>query len=201
MAQLPTIPAFTQGESGPANLANLQNLANAVAFLANMDVRPTWKMYKAGTLALVANTWTNLGLGQKAFDSDNICTVGASSLVTIKTQGYYALEICAQVISGTTATLFELAFLFTAGANNPHIVNGTTKRFGRRGGQTASSTASACSASCTADIAPIVMFPGDTIAPQVNVQSALTLQNNANGAYDAGRFAVTFTGQWLRTGS
>jgi hypothetical protein len=195
---LPSVPTFT---AGAPSIANLNALSYAVSFLCDNDTRPAWSFFMyTGTQSIVAATWTNVSYDHTAFDSDGVQSYPYAQIVT---QGYYALTACVQIeANANTADMYTGAFLFTAGANNPHYTTGTTQFFGYRGGK-ASSTAQAAAdnAVCLADLTPMVLYPGDKLSVSVYLSAAHTLDINQNTSYIQGRFATKFTGNWIRTGS
>lgn len=200
MATLPTVPGPFADGTAPT-LVQLQQLAGAVSFISDCDVRPTWHLYQTNTQSLSASTWTNLGTAggnNVAFDSDGVSS--GSGVATIVTQGYYAVEACADIAVSSPAFTFLVAFLWKAGANNPHFTNGTTLRFGARGGNIVTD-ASANTAYCASDICPNVCYPGDTIVPQVFASAAIGLKYNTNDAYNEGRFVANFTGYFISEGT
>ena len=188
MATIPTIPTFTDGDS---NLTNLQDLSNAVNFLVNAQVRPTWHLYKTGTSSLSSGI-TSVVFGTVAFDSDGVSN---GTGVTIVTPGYYHTEMCVQVECTATGEQINVWFLVTFGANNPNFTNGTTKIYGARGSTTSSQTG-VDAARVSSALCPYALYPGDKINPQIQVGTALTLDNNSNTSYIQGRFVCNFTGRW-----
>lgn len=204
MAQtvIPTVPTFSTGDH---SLTNLENLASCVRFLVG-DIRPDWHLYKTATQSITASTWTTLTFGSTAYDSEasgagntGICTDGTGA--TIRTQGLYAVEACANFRGlATTGPYCEMCFLMTGGGNNPNLSSGSTIRFGLRGNQGPASTTQEA-AICIGDTTPICAYPLDTIRVQVQVNLATTVQPNNNTAYNEGRFAMSFTGHWTRVWS
>lgn len=194
MATLPTVPNFATNDS---SLTNLQNLSAAVNFLVNCGVRPLWHFIRTATFSLAANTWNAPGYSTVIYDSDGVQSSGLAKIVT---QGYYAVEGCADLQTGASGILFDTRFLLTAGPNNPHLTNGSTRIFGQRGGNSVA-TASQDTAVTLTDVCPIVCYPQDTLQFQVWVNSATTLNFNQNTSYIQGRFVAQFTGYFVRTGT
>lgn len=195
---LPSIPTFT---AGAPSINQLNALSYAVSFLCDNDVRPAWSFFMyTGTQSVSANTWTNVSFDHTAFDSDG---VQSYPYAVIKTQGYYGLSACVQPeANANTTDLFAAAFLFTAGANNPHYTSGNTQFFGYKGsGLSSTGSAAADNAFCLSGETPMVLYPGDKISVSVYITAAHTLDYNQNTSYIRGRFATKFTGHWLRSGS
>lgn len=195
MATLPTVPSFS---AGSPSVATLNQLSQAVSFVADMDVRPFWHLYKTATQSITLNTWTSLTFGSIAYDDDN---AQDGTGVTVVTQGYYSLTGCAQFRCTTTAVEVSCAFLMTGGGSNPHLGTGVTNRFGYRGDQTQNNTASADTAICATDTTPFPCYPGDTLRFQVYSGANITLNNNTAVSYEQGRFVPNFTGYLVRTGT
>lgn len=194
MATLPTVPTFGTNDS---SLTNLQNLSGAVNFLINCGVRPLWHFIRTATFSL-ATGWNNPGYSTVIYDDDGVQSTGVASIIT---QGYYAVEGCVDILGTVSGVNFDTRFLLTAGPNNPHLTNGTTRIFGQRGGAT-TAVASQDTAVTVADICPIVCYPQDTIQLNTWVQTGpQTLEFNNNGSYISGRFVANFTGYFVRTGT
>lgn len=196
MATLPIVPAFVAGDT---SITKLQQLSQAVSFLVDCDVRPTWHMYQTTTTAITGSTWTTPGTKTIAYDDDGVA-ISTAMIATIVTQGYYAVEACLPIRTLAGAQSTDCAFLVTAGPNNPHHVNGTTTFFGQRGNNSFAGTGGDATGSIS-DICPWVLFPGDTVQPQAWISAAATMDFNTNTTYLNGRFVTNFTGYWLRTGS
>jgi hypothetical protein len=195
MAVLPTIPSFTVGDT---SVTKLQQLSDAIGFLSDIDFRPMFKVYKTATASITLNTWTTLPGGTQDYDNDGFFSSGVSFAPTIQTQGYYAFEACVPLLTGTSTIGERIAFLMTAGANNPNLAPGGTFRFGLRGGNSVSTTAND-TAQCTSDLSPMGLYPGDTVALQVFVDATTSTNFNANASYISGRVVPMFMGYWTRT--
>lgn len=197
MATLPTVPGpFTDGTA--PTMTQLQQLAYAVSFLSDRDVSPIWHFYQDSSESLTANSWNSITYNHNVIDSDGVHASGG--VAQIVTQGYYAVEACIGLSVTSTGFSFIGAFLWTAGANNPHFTSGTTLRFGPRGCNGVNNNSS--NTGCTPiDICPNVCYPGDTIQPQVYVTAALSLKANTNDSWNEGRFSANFTGAWIAEGS
>lgn len=201
---LPSVPTFT---AGAPSIAQLNALSYAVSFLVDDDVRPIWKVFLFnGTQALTASVWNNVTFDHVAIDSDGVSTgAGTKSVPAIVTQGIYDLEACVQLeaVAGT-GQMFTTAFLFTAGANNPHFAPNATQYFGY-GASRISSTAQAAAdnAMCIASTTPMVCYPGDKLNVAIFPSAAYTLDfnENPNTSYIQGRLATLFTGMWSHVGS
>ena len=195
---LPSVPTFT---AGAPTLAQLNALSYAAQFLAVDDTLPQWTLFRhSATQSISAATWTKVAFDHVAVDSDG---VWSSPDAVIKTQGYYKFggSITMQT-NANTGDMFTGAFLITTGANNPHFTPGTLEYCGYRGSKLGNTGAAAADNTvCLACPSQIVMYPGDKVAVAVYLSAAHTLSINNNGSYIQGRFACTFTGQWLRTGS
>ena len=199
----PSVPTFT---AGSPTIAQLNALSCAVSFLVDQDVRPTWTAFLSGSSPSIgAGAWTNIACDHVAFDSDGVFGVAGAGLptATIVTQGFYAFESCFQFALNTNQDQYYGCFLFTAGANNPHLTTGTTRRFGFRGSQLGTTAqAAADSASCLSSYFSTCLYPGDTINAQVYVATnAHTLDKNNNVSYIQGRFVPKFSGYLLATGT
>jgi hypothetical protein len=193
MATLPTVPSFGANDT---SLTNLQNLSYSVSFLINCGVRPLWHFIRTATFSMSAG-FNNPGYATVIYDSDGVQTSGLAQIVT---QGYYAVEGCSDLSTGSSGIAFDTRFLLTAGANNPHLTLGSTRVFGQRGGNSVA-TASTDTAVTLTDICPIVCYPGDTLQYDTYVNSATSLNFNQNTSYIAGRFVANFTGYFVRTGT
>lgn len=195
---LPTVPTFT---AGAPTITQLNQLSYCAQFLAVDDMLPTWTLFRhSSTQSISANTWTKVAFDHVAADSDN---VWSSPDAVIKTQGYYKLGASISfAANANTSDMYVGAFLFTAGSGNPHFTAGTTQYFGFRGNKLASTAqAAADNAVCLACPTQVVCYPLDKLAVVIFFNAAHTLSINNNGSYIQGRFACTFTGQWLRTGT
>jgi hypothetical protein len=195
---LPTVPTFT---AGAPSITQLNQLSYAAQFLAVDDMRPSWTLFRhSSTQSISATTWTKVLFDHVAVDSDS---VWSSPDAVIKTQGYYKLgaSITMQT-NANTGDMFTGAFLFTAGGSNPHFTTGTTEYFGFRGSKLGNTGAAAADNTvCLACPTQVVCYAGDKLAVAIYLNSGHTLSINNNGSYIQGRFACTFTGTWLRTGS
>lgn len=201
MATLPTIPGPFTDLTAPT-MAQLRQLGQAVSFISDCTVRPNWHLYQQQTgMTLAANTWngqaTNTNAYTVAYDNDGVAGAKSANIVT---QGYYAVEACFGVAVDATSFTLVGAFLWTAGANNPHFTSGTTLRFGARGGNTVSDNSSN-TFYCTSDICPNVCYPGDSIQPQINPSVSITMKTNTNDSWNEGRFVANFTGMWIAEGT
>jgi hypothetical protein len=197
MTALPTIPSFT--DLTAPSLTDLTNLSYAVSFTADCDVRPTWHFYRTATMSLTANAWNLIPTNQTAFDSDGVKGSGGAGAVIV-TRGYYAVEGCVDVSVTSVGQIVIGAFLWTAGASNPHFTAGSTLVFGGKGGNSTDDNSSN-SAYTFSDLCPRVCYPGDTIQPQVWTSFAFTLKYNSNDAFNEGRFVPNFTGIWVGQGT
>jgi hypothetical protein len=197
---IPTVPQFVTGDT---SITKLQQLSYAVSFIIDCDIRPTWHMYKKSTQAIPGTTWTPIASGTIAYDCDGV-GAGTPMIADIVTTGYYAVEMCTQIVCTSANWKFFTSFLLTAGTSNPHYTSGTTLIFGVRQQMTTDS-ASYDTANVSADITPWVCYPGDTIQPQVYVGTAMTMDYNQNETSGAtgqqGRFSCNFTGYLVRTGT
>src|SRR6185437_6945314 len=155
---LPSVPTFT---AGAPTIAQLNQLSYAAQFLAVDDTLPQWTLFRhSATQSVSANTWTKVLFDHVAVDSDS---VWYSPDAVIKTQGYYKLgaSITMQA-NANTGDMYTGAFLFTAGASNPHFTAGTTEYFGFRGGKLSSTgSAAADNAVCLACPTQAVCYAGD----------------------------------------
>jgi hypothetical protein len=195
---LPTVPTFT---AGAPSILQLNQLAYCASFLAIDDTLPTWTLFMhSGTQAITANTWTKVTFDHTAVDSDS---VWSSPDAIIKTQGYYKLGGSVSInANANTGDMFTAAFRFTAGSGNPHYTAGTTQDFGFRGSKISNTgSAAADNAACLSCPSQVVLYPLDKLAVMVYISAAHNLTINNNGSYIQGRFACTFTGTWLRTGT
>lgn len=190
--QLPTLPTFVNGDS---DITKLQSLAQAVAFLVNCGIRPTWKIFQASSQNVGPGVWTTVAFDTVAFDSARIVSLPN---VIVETQGFYSVEASVDIHTGTGR--FFPAFLLTAGTSNPHYTSGTTVRFGERGGTTPPN-ASEDAATCASCLAPVCLYPGDMLSVQVWMDVGSTIQNNNNSSYRQGRIPITFTGYWVAEGT
>jgi hypothetical protein len=195
MATLPTVPSFVANDS---SLTKLQQLSGAVDFLVNTGTRPILHIYKVSASSITASTWTTVPGGTIAYDSDNMTGGSATFAPTIKTQGYYSFEGCAQWATGTTGIFQRVSFLFTAGSGNPNFTLGTTVRFGLRGGNS-TTTAANDTVQCTTAVSPMGLYVNDTVAMQVWTDVTTNILNNSNVSYISGRFVLNLTAFWLRT--
>lgn len=195
MVAIPTVPSFVPGDT---SITKLQQLSDAVSFISDNDIRPMFKVYKTATAAITINTWTALPGGTQGYDNDGFFGAGVSFTPIIQTQGYYGFEGCVPLLTTTTAIGQRISFFLTAGANNPNLTAGGTFRFGLRGGNSVSTTGND-TAQCTSDQCPLALYPGDSVALQVFVDTAVSTNFNANASYISGRFVPMFTGYWLRS--
>jgi hypothetical protein len=195
MATLPTVPAFVTGDT---SITKLQQLSDAVGFLSDMDIRPTFRVYKTATAALTSGAWATLPGGTLDYDNDGFFSAGVGFNPTIQTQGHYCFEACVPFLTGTTAIGQRISILLTAGANNPNLTVGTTRRFGMRGGNSVSTTGND-TATCMSDHSPFGLYPGDVVALQVFVDTNVSTSFNSNTSYISGRFVPSFNGYWIRT--
>jgi hypothetical protein len=194
MAVIPTVPSFVTGDT---SVTKLQQLSDAVAFLVDIDIRPIFRVYKTASSALTVGAWTKLPGGTLDIDNDNFFSAGIGFNPTIQTAGHYAFEACVPLLTGTTAIGQRISFLLTAGANNPNLGTGLTRRFGMRGGNSVSTTGNDTS-TCTADHSPFALYPGDVVELQTYVDTAVSSSFNNNVSYISGRFVPSFTGYWIR---
>lgn len=195
--QLPTIPAFTQGESSVLHLAQL---AQAAQFAAIADYFPLWRFYKGAGENISANTWTTLLFGSIAIDTDQVWNSGGWA--TVNTQGYYATEACVPFQNNGSANGdIQVRFLWTAGPNNPHYGSGSTQIYGGSSSSVPSGSGGTTFAICTADHCPVVCYPGDNISVEVGVSSALTTDTLTNNSATLGWFTPSFGGRWVRMGA
>jgi hypothetical protein len=102
------------------------------------------------------------------------------------------------LLTGTTAIGQRISFLLTAGANNPNLGTGLTRRFGMRGSNSVSTTGND-TATCLSDHSPFALYPGDVVALQYFVDTAVSSSFNNNTSYISGRFVPSYNGYWLRT--
>jgi hypothetical protein len=193
---IPTVPAFVAGD---ISITKLQQLSQCVSFLTVASSFPVWHVYRAsGTQSVPATTWTSISFPATAIDSDGMSS--GSSAITVRTQGYYAMEACVPVKTQAAAFNMQVAILFTAGLANPHYTSGTTNRFGYRSGL--SWTAINFDESvCVDDVCPVVCYPGDTLAVQLYASVAVVTDANTCSSAVLGRFVTNFTGRWVRQGS
>ncbi len=113
MTALPHVPTFTQGEH---SVANLQALSQAVSFLVDGDLTPTWTLYRTATQSITAATITTVVFNQVAYDGDGVSD-GTGALIV--TQGYYRVEACGMALNTqANAERCIAIFLFTAGARS-----------------------------------------------------------------------------------
>lgn len=195
---LPTVPTFT---AGSPSISQLNQLSYAAQFLAVADTLPQWTLFRhSSTQSVSATTWTKVAFDHTAVDSDS---VWSSPDAVIKTQGYYRLGASITMETNANAgDMFIGAFLFTAGASNPHFTAGTLEYFGYRGNSLANTGAAAADNTvCLSCPTQAVCYPGDKLAVVIYITAAHTLDINNNSSYIQGRFACTFTGQWIRTGT
>jgi hypothetical protein len=194
--QIPTVPAFVNGDT---SIAKMRQLSQCVSFVTSAQNYPVWHFYRNATFTVTsANTWTTVPMNIAAFDSDR---TGAAGGVTIGTQGYYACEACVPFQTLASLNNAWAAFLWTAGAANPHYSSGTTIQFGLKSARTFAGTGTNDVLS-PSDLCPVVCFPGDTIVVQANVGISNTVIDvDALLAATNGRFVCNFTGRWVRIGS
>jgi hypothetical protein len=193
---LPTIPTFVAG--APA-IADLSNLSYAASFIIDHSVRPAWKFFRTTTQSVAANTATVVQFNNVAYDSDgtyNVTNHGAN----IVTQGYYAVEACAQIQANTSADDFVLCFQMSMTSTNPHFAAGP-QTFGFKGCALPNSGSAVADASyCIGAVTPFPCYPADLIQVMAFGVSAHTIDYNQNTSFDQGRFSTQFTGRWVREG-
>jgi hypothetical protein len=195
--QLPTIPAFSTGES---SMTHLQQLGAAVRFVTVAEAAPMWRLYRTATQSIASGSWVTCQFNSALIDTDNLAT-GANDGVTIVTQGYYDCEAClpfTQENSGVNNC--QGSFLWTAGPSNANFAAGTTRRFGGTA-QSAATGTTTDYVYCMADICPVVCYPGDTIVVQAFLLFTTSLNILSNTSNTSGWFCPQFSGRWIRTGS
>lgn len=195
MATLPTVPTFVDGDT---SITKLQQISDAVSFLSDITTRPYFKVYKTASVSLTINTWTTISFGTVDYDNDGFNSGSGPFAPVINTQGYYRFEGCVPLLTGATAISQRIAFLLTAGSNNPNLTVGSTLRFGLRGGNSVS-TASNDTTQCSSEISPIGLYNGDSVALQVYVDTTVSTGFNANNSYISGRSILYFSGYWMRS--
>lgn len=190
---LPVVPGtFTAGEH---TITDLQALANCARFLSVADMHPAWHLYRTATQSLTASVNNVLTMNTVAFDSDSVSD-GTGALIV--TQGMYAVEACVPLSPGTTVLTARVMFAYIGGANSYH--NGSTLYFGGRGNY-GTTIAANDTAICARATCPWTCFAGDKLQVVVIPTAGVTLNNNVNTNAFSGRYAPTFTGEWIRTGS
>lgn len=197
--QLPTVPSFTQGESGATNALHMQQLGQCVNYLVNMGASPIARYYKSAAESLGSGSWTAIVMGTVILDTDGD---GLNGGIVINTQGYYRFEANMAIVGQTAgAADFQACFASTIGGSNPHYSQGTNIYFGGSG--TAQLSGSGISVSTTmADICPFVCFPGDFIQPTIYMnQAGSNTDTLTNSSATAGWFTCQISAKWIREGS
>jgi hypothetical protein len=194
--QIPTVPAFVDGDT---SVTKLRQLSQCVSFVTNAQSYPVWHLYRTAPLTLTtANTWFTVPMTATAFDSDR---VGSGSGATIVTQGYYVCEACVPFVTQSSANNAWAAFVWTAGTANPNYSSGTAIQFGLKSARVIAGVGADETLSLS-DFCPVVCYPGDLIIVQANggLTNTVVDFNNPVSAI-AGRFVCQFTGRWVRVGS
>lgn len=197
MATIPTVPTFTPNTA--PSIATLNQLSYAVSFLVDNGVRPGWSIFMNSTQSPAATTWTNIAYDHTAYATDATRSGGT---ITLNTQGYYEVAACLSFETNANDTdVYTAAFVATGGGNNPNLVLNATQYFGYGAGRFSSTAeAPADNALCITDIAPLCLYPGDTLNVAVYLSAAHVVDINQNSAYNIGRFAAKFSGHLIRTG-
>jgi hypothetical protein len=191
MATLPTIPSFDDGDY---DLTKLQQLSAAVQFVSDLDVKPTWHLYRNSTQSMSNGSWNASAFTEVAFDGDSIYS---SNSVEIVTEGYYALTACWQVENETSGTpIVACCFLLTGGSSNLNLSSGSKIYFGFSGCEASDLTGD--TSVVLDDITPIAVYPGDTLEVVTYVNYSATADYNQNTSYSQGRWVPNFTGRWIR---
>ncbi len=190
---VPTVPAFTLGDS---SVARLQQLSSCVSWLANSQASPMWHLYRNTTFSIGATSWTTIPMTYAALDTDRSWS---GTGVSLNTQGYFVTEACVPFLTSSTAAECRASFLWTAGANNPHFSSGSTVRYGLSTGYSIGASGADETEACD-DVCPVVCYPGDTIVVQAYASSAMTIDTDI-GTPLFSRVVCNFTGHWVRVGS
>lgn len=194
--QIPNIPTFAQGDS---NIIALQQLSMAVSTLTSAQYVPIWRVIRTTTQSLSAGAWNTLTYTTSEYDSDHVFDSG-TGIITINTQGYYAVESSTPVPGVASSNVLSFMMLFTAGGSNPHFSSGGHAWFGGANCTNGTSTTTDAVV-CQADICPVVCYPGDTIVPQVYPIVACATDTMTNSGATQGWFAPQFSGKWIAYGS
>lgn len=194
--QIPNIPTFAQGDS---NIIALQQLSMAVSTLTSAQYVPIWRVIRTTGQTLTAGSWQTLTYTTAEYDSDHVFDSG-TGIITINTQGYYAVESSTPVPGVASNNVLSFMMLFTAGGSNPHFSVGGHAWFG--GANCISGTSTTTDAVvCQADICPVVCYPGDTIYPQLYPIVAVTTSTQTNAGATQGWFPNQFSGKWIAYGT
>ena len=196
MSSMPTVPTFTQGESGLTNLYNLQSLANCVSFLTNVDYAPAFHLFRTATQTVTAATTSTITFNQVSYDPSGMSN---GTGVTIPMAGIYSFKAVVPLETNAVTGFNDLLFLVTFGANNPNFTSGINKGFGGRSTESVT-TAATDTVLSTASACPWDLYPGDQVIVQVyNPGAVLTMSINNNSTAWQGRVVPSFFGRWLRT--
>lgn len=203
---IPTVPFFSGNTA--ASITQLNQLSYATSFIIDCDIRPVWMFFMySGQQSITAATWTSIAYDHVAVDSDGVAGSGHANLPNAKivTQGYYALSACTAITTNTdNADMYTTAFLITGGGNNPNLTTGTAYYMGYKGNRSSNTTeAPSDNAVCISDMTPFPLYPLDTVTVQVYLSAAHSINVNTTAtqtAYNIGRIATKFSGQWLREG-
>jgi hypothetical protein len=171
MATIPATPTFTTATV--AGLTSLSALSSLSSLGSQYEL--AWKVYKASVQTASSGATTSVTWDHAAWNPDGNWP-SSSAVITVETQGYYALDMYLNSTPAGTTTI-TVWFTITHSA--------ATTSFGSASGSWAGNSGTALATAC---VVPALCHVGDTISAWIKPASAnVTLQAVGTGqAYNAG---------------